>query len=150
MYNKEAVETLREEFCKLKLFCELYPDACQKENCDIYLAIEVLKGKDTVSPSIDTISRQAAIDAIEKAKTAKSEDGEIYVAKYNAEMNITLLPSAQPEQKIGYWIPVHPLQTDDEGAYLCSNCNTGDWDIKSTDKYCKFCGAKMLGVKKVK
>ena len=56
---------------------------------------------------------------------------------------------AQPEQKIGYWIPIHPLQADDEGAYLCSNCNTGDWDIKPTDKYCKFCGAKMQGVKKV-
>ena len=50
----------------------------------------------------DTIYRQDAIDAIEKAKTARTEDGEIYVAKINAEMNIDLLPSAQPEQR---WIP---------------------------------------------
>ena len=61
---------------------------------------------------------------------------------------VSKLPSAQSEQKIGYWIPMHPLQADDEGAYLCSNCNTGDWDIKPTDKYCKFCGSLMQGVKK--
>ena len=45
----------------------------------------------------DLISRQAAIDAIESAKTARTSDGEIYVAKLNAEMNIQILPSAQPE-----------------------------------------------------
>lgn len=47
----------------------------------------------------DLIKRQDAIDAIEKAKTAITEDGEIYVAKINAEMNIDLLPSAQPAQR---------------------------------------------------
>ena len=45
----------------------------------------------------DPIDRQAAIDAVESAKTARTPDGEIYVAKLNAEMNIQLLPSAQPE-----------------------------------------------------
>ena len=50
----------------------------------------------------DTIYRQAAIDAIEKAKTARTKDGEIYVAKINAEMNIDLLPSVQEQR----WIPV--------------------------------------------
>lgn len=43
----------------------------------------------------------------------------------------------------GHWISIHPLQDNDSGAYMCSVCNTGDWDIKPTDKYCKFCGAKM-------
>lgn len=46
----------------------------------------------------DTIYRQDAIDAIERAKTARSPDGEIYVAKINAQMNIQVLPSAQPER----------------------------------------------------
>ena len=46
----------------------------------------------------DIISRHAAIDAVERAKTAMSTDGEIYCAKINAQMNIQLLPSAQPEQ----------------------------------------------------
>lgn len=47
----------------------------------------------------DLISRDAAIDAVESAKTARTPDGEIYVAKLNAEMNIQILPSAQPEQR---------------------------------------------------
>ena len=45
----------------------------------------------------DLISRQQAIDAIEKTKSAISEDGERYVAKINAQQNIALLPSAQLE-----------------------------------------------------
>ena len=36
-----------------------------------------------------------AIDAVERAKTARSADGEIYCAKINAQMNIQLLPPAQ-------------------------------------------------------
>lgn len=51
-------------------------------------------------------------------------------------------PTIDPVRK-GKWIFVHPLQDNDSGAYMCSVCNTGDWDIKPTDKYCKFCGAKM-------
>ena len=45
----------------------------------------------------DLISRQAAIDAIDRAKTVRSENNEIFVAKINAQMNIEQLPSAQPE-----------------------------------------------------
>lgn len=90
----------------------------------------------------DLISRQAAVDEVKSHY--KVDNDLLEVIAYR----ISKLPPAEPEQKIGYWIPVHPLQADDEGAYLCSNCNTGDWDIKPTDKYCKFCGAKMQGVKR--
>ena len=55
------------------------------------------------------------------------------------------LQEVEPERKKGKWIFIHPLQADDEGAYICSNCRHGDWDIKPTDKYCKFCGADMRG-----
>lgn len=48
----------------------------------------------------DLVSRKAAIEAIEKAKMAQTPDGEIYVAKYNAEMNIQLLPTAQPDKDV--------------------------------------------------
>lgn len=51
-------------------------------------------------------------------------------------------PSAETRKK-GKWIFIHPLQADDEGAYICSNCHRGDWDIKPTDKNCKFCGMAM-------
>ena len=53
------------------------------------------------------------------------------------------LQEVEPERKKGKWIFIHPLQADDEGAYICSNCHRGDWDIKPTDKYCKFCGMAM-------
>lgn len=59
--------------------------------------------------------------------------------------DIMRFPSAQPELKKGRWVLVHPLQSDDE-AYMCSVCETGDYDIKPTDKYCKFCGAEMMQV----
>ena len=57
-------------------------------------------------------------------------------------MWIDSFPSAKSRKK-GKWIFIHPLQADDEGAYICSNCHRGDWDIKPTDKYCKFCGMAM-------
>ena len=45
----------------------------------------------------DLIRRREAIAAIEKTKSAMSEDGEPYVAKINLQQIIALLPSAQPE-----------------------------------------------------
>ena len=56
---------------------------------------------------------------------------------------VEIQPTIEPERKKGKWIFIHPLQADDEGAYICSNCHRGDWDIKPTDKYCKFCGMAM-------
>lgn len=44
------------------------------------------------------ISLQAAIATLESdIRTAKSEDGEIWVAKINAQQKLSMLPSAQPE-----------------------------------------------------
>ena len=45
--------------------------------------------------------------------------------------------------KIGHWIKVHPVQADDEGAYMCSCCKVGDWDLKGTENFCPNCGARM-------
>ena len=86
MTNKETVEKLR-EFCKLKAFCELYPDACRKEECEIYMSIKALEDKDTNVPSNDTISRTDAIDAV-----AYAEDGK------DAQRILEGLVSAIPEQ----------------------------------------------------
>ena len=45
----------------------------------------------------------------------------------------------------GYWKLIHPLQENDGGAYCCSICGYGDWDIDpKTDKKCFNCGAKMI------
>lgn len=43
MTKAEAIERLENDCCKSRVYCELYPDACQKEECEIYMAIEALK-----------------------------------------------------------------------------------------------------------
>lgn len=48
--------------------------------------------------------------------------------------------SAEP--KTGHWIEVHPLQENDEGDYMCSECKCGGLVWKPTT-YCPNCGAKM-------
>jgi len=45
MTPQESIKKLR-EFCKLRAFCELYPDACQKDKCEIYMAIEALSAQE--------------------------------------------------------------------------------------------------------
>lgn len=45
----------------------------------------------------------------------------------------------------GRWVLVHPLQENDEGAYMCSVCHTGDWCTGPEFKFCPYCGAKMDG-----
>lgn len=89
---------------------------------------------------IDLIRREDAIRAVEKAKTARSADGEIFCAKINAQMNIQHLPSVQTKRKKGKWIgkPIAGYST-----VRCSCCeevfleNEGKWN------YCPNCGAKM-------
>ena len=88
----------------------------------------------------DLINRQDAIDAIEKAKTAITEDGEIYVAKINAEMNIDLLPSAE---RRGKWIRTVLGATSGYGTtvmYQCSKCGKM---AMSEYHYCPNCGANI-------
>lgn len=75
----------------------------------------------TMSDKDDCVSRRATIEAIEKAKTAKAPDGELYVAKINAEMNVQLLPSVQPEPK---WIPCSE-RLPEEQRYCLTSCRNG-------------------------
>lgn len=48
----------------------------------------------------------------------------------------------------GNWVLVHPLQEDDEGAYMCSECHSGDWRISTEFKFCPYCGAEMQNAEK--
>jgi len=51
-----------------------------------------------------------------------------------------------PNSSKGHWIFVHPLQEDDTGAYMCSECKVGNWKIDpERDFICPNCGAKMKG-----
>ena len=74
----------------------------------------------------DTISRQAAIDAVSKACF------ELRGVFGRCEDALKALPSAQ---KKGHWV--------DEGTnYSCSECHRGCW---VNSNYCPWCGADMRG-----
>lgn len=86
----------------------------------------------------DIISRQQAIEALETVKTVKAENGELYIAKINAQMKLEILPSAQSERKMGHWEGNQP-----NGRYRCSEC--GCLSISNDDNFCFNCGADMRG-----
>lgn len=74
----------------------------------------------------DLISRQEALKAV-------SWDTEAYMA-------INMLPSVQPERKMGHWV------RNDNGTYSCSICQS--WIPEEQHyyaRYCLYCGADMRG-----
>lgn len=110
----------------------------------------------------DCISRRMAIDTLNVdaellrrildetdivgAERAKYEWGLGLIESYISD--IEELPSAQPERKRGHWILVHPLQEDDTGACMCSECKVGKWEIDPKSYFfCPSCGADMRGIK---
>ena len=54
-------------------------------------------------------------------------------------------PTVVPERPQGKWVWIHPLQENDEGAYMCSVCHCGSWDINPESKSCPYCNADMRG-----
>ena len=99
MTVQEAIEKMR-EFCKLRAFCELYPDACQKDNCEIYMAIEALQHDcEKVAESSDdyiTIKRQFVLDAINIGLSGYISDDDKLTLE-GMGIAVSELPSAQPE-----------------------------------------------------
>ena len=62
------------------------------------------------------------------------------------EYNKIIEPLRTEIPKKGKWIKVYPLGMDYE-AYMCSECETGDWDVTIGEyKFCPYCGAEMEGV----
>ena len=65
-----------------------------------------------------------------------STDEQSFIDEYNESIQ-------NPKSvKHGHWELVHPLQDDDEGAYMCSECRTGDYGVERYS-FCPFCGTKM-------
>lgn len=128
------------EICKIYLEDLAYLN--KSHSCNEYkLLMKMLDAE----PCEDTISRQAAIDEINGWIEATKDN-----CHYESSSDLRLvkrgienLPSVTPKQKTGHWIFVHPLQADDIGGYMCSECECGDFDIKSSYKFCPYCGAKM-------
>ena len=87
----------------------------------------------------DLISRQAAIDALDEIEAEVADGYGYQYAKWREYF--VEMPPAQHEPHEGHWIPVHPIQSDDPGAYMCSKCKTGMWEIRpSAYHYCPHCG----------
>ena len=87
----------------------------------------------------DLISRQAAIDVVEK-----------WFGKIGLNPDICIdglisLPSAQPERKRGKWID-EGFYADGHGAHAfrCSECG-GHIIEYDADPFCRWCGANMRG-----
>lgn len=92
-----------------------------------------------ISEQLDTISRQAAIDAI------MCEPTDAHYPSWYAE-RLEQLPSAQQERKKGKWI-YHP-EIGWGDTWLCDQC--GEKTIstvmgKPRANYCPMCGADMRG-----
>lgn len=83
----------------------------------------------------DLISRQAAIDAINRLDIP--EDMCVFEILSHIELELGTLPSAQPERIRGRWIEKPHVH----GVAYCSLC---DYELHTNDtNFCPNCGAKM-------
>lgn len=111
--------------------------------------------QDLHSACTDTISRQAALDAIRNIRALKGTfDGEILlIDKAEAQTTLMLLPSAQPQRMRGRWIK-ETIVTEDEHTHSteyspywkCSECGMKySGYLASRVNFCLQCGADMRG-----
>lgn len=121
---------------------------CPRYNKVIRNAVEEMK-QETCD---DTVSRQAAIDAL--SHMCSEDENGITVSRANVNSMLRVLPPVTPQLKTGHWIyekRKRLINETDEGAeYVtdywckCSNCN-GDFGYrKMKDAFCKYCGARMI------
>ena len=109
----------------------------------IYALHEALQGKGINVLSNDTISRQAAIDALrvaywdDKIQSAKDDPCIVDAMTDWAIRQVKALSSAQPERKKGKWI----LKPNIYGVAYCSEC---DYELHTNNtNFCPNCGADM-------
>ena len=93
----------------------------------------------------DLISRKKALDVIRALQTYKLFEGDdmILVDKAQVQTELMMLPSVQPERKVGRWIPT----ASEKGRHECSRCHEyapcyqdGSEHLST---FCVLCGAKM-------
>lgn len=87
----------------------------------------------------DLISRQAAIEALEKFEKQRWEKMR-FRPLVSDRVIIKSLPAVQPEQKTGRWEHAGGKFAN---RWICSQCGYKFYFEKSEAKYCPNCGAKM-------
>ena len=93
----------------------------------------------------DLINRQDAIDILTSAvERCKGIYGDLGGAVSGAREFIKSLPSAAPERKKGYWVPV----TNRRGGFECNQCHNYAPSYQNGNEYlsyfCPHCGAEMI------
>jgi rubrerythrin len=92
----------------------------------------------------DTISRQAAIDAVKRLSLGETDATRLAM---RIEDYLERLASAQPERMKGKWIDNGQYGDNfPHHAWLCSECGEGVIEIDTPwYKFCPNCGADMRG-----
>ena len=108
----------------------------------------------------DTISRQAAIDAIntwdrfgvdERCRLVRWNEGlELYVRLRDVLTAIVNLPYAQPERKNGHWVEIGDEPYDEWECDVCGFVIDGSGCIDPEEyrdvyRFCPRCGSDMRG-----
>ena len=92
----------------------------------------------------DTISRKAAIDAINRICPVDTEYDCTLLDRVDVRYVLSDLPSAQPERIRGRW----EMKPDPYGFFdeipVCSECGCTT-EMRKVYKFCPFCGADMRG-----
>lgn len=110
----------------------------------------------------DTISRQAALDALGERPVVWSDNDDYTLGERNQydmdRLAIETVPSAQPERKKGKWIERNPRNSPDCRLIECSECGNAyivGYNINYDDwidgrNFCMKCGADLRGGSNVK
>ena len=93
---------------------------------------------------MELISREAVINAIEKTKSARTDDNEVYVAKVNLLMKIDALSPIQPEI-IRCKDCKYARLTDDGSCKYCDIWFPDEAEYMDGDYYCASAERKSNG-----
>lgn len=144
--RQQAIDAVKKNTFRLKFVEEQnYESSVAWSTKAVYsdLMEEALLDLPSVQPATDYISRQAALNLFPD-DNLYWDTNEGYFAPHYAKTLLRNLPSAQPEQKKGYWIYHLEWETDGECGYECSECGMGS---EVNYNYCPNCGADMRGDK---
>ena len=90
------------------------------------------------------MSREEAVKILEPFKACMFDQHGCPISDAAIALDVAIETLKEQERKTAVWIYVHPIQGDDEGAYLCSQCKIGGY---MDTKYCPHCGFKMANSK---